>query len=818
MKITILTVAVLILPLLPAGLAAPEDGRSPAPTVTVPRGPAPSLDGTLSPAEWSGARRFDIPGGQVLLLCADDSLYVGLRTPDRAVGSLCVDQGDRIAVLHSSGALGTAIYAPAREGWRLTRPFSWRCRNQPDAARLAAERTLFWRDEHWLASTALAGQAGALAYRIALPKGGLRLAVAGVRVADRKILFWPPTLADDTRNPDLIGGYAPGMLQFFPAQWITVMPADEAAAANPSAAGPTARGPYFGEPTPGDTPVVFARAFLSARIGFPARIAFSPDGRECFVTAADPKSSRPKILVTERKGDTWTEPALAPFTVSHYRSNEPFISADGNRLYFSSDPDGRSATNRRDIWMVERTPGGWGRLQRLPPPLNSDYTELFYSQSAAGTIYFISNRPGGLGGFDIYRAHANPDQTLRVENPGAPLNSPADEWDPCIAPDERFLVFASTRPGGRGGSDLYVSFADGHGAWTAPANLGEGFNSPGDEWAPSLSPDGQYLFFTRYDGHRGELYWVRTTAIDRQRPDALRESPPAPQAEVRGPYFGQQLPGKTPQIFAPGIISLADRLEDHVAFSPDGNECFFVVWGANFSRARIYWTRCIDRVWTPAVEAPFSAGRYAAGPHFSADGNRLYYNASGGGAEPSHIWMVQRTPTGWGEPRPLPPPVNSSAREFSYSETTDGTAYFTSSRPGGLGAANRNDLWRARPAPGRTAEAENLGATVNSTAADFDPCVARDGSYLIFTSERPGKTGASDLYVSFRDGTGAWTAPVDLNDYCPGINVPGCAAVGPSLSPDGRFLFFTRYARTAAGETEDVYWVENPVLAAGPKT
>ena len=295
-------------------------------------------------------------------------------------------------------------------------------------------------------------------------------------------------------------------------------PTPTAAAGSPGDAPPKPtvfRGPYFGETPPGDVPVVFAPKFLSARFAFVARLAFSPDGRECFLTAADPKFSRPKIFVTERRDDTWTEPVVAPFTTGHFRSNEPFFPRDGNRLYFSSDPDGKSATNRRDIWMVERTPRGWNHLQRLPPPLNSEHTELYFSQAADGTIYFISDRPGGLGGFDLYRARPNPDQSLRVENLGGSLNSAANEWDPCIAPDQSFLVFASERPGGRGGSDLYVSFADGHGGWTAPVNLGEGFSSPADEYAPSLSPDGRYLFFTRYDGKRGEALWVSADFLKR---------------------------------------------------------------------------------------------------------------------------------------------------------------------------------------------------------------------------------------------------------------------------------------------------------------
>jgi hypothetical protein len=282
-------------------------------------------------------------------------------------------------------------------------------------------------------------------------------------------------------------------------------------------------------------------------------------------------------------------------------------------------------------------------------------------------------------------------------------------------------------------------------------------------------------------------------------------------AAVTGPYFGQTPPGTTPQLFAPGILSLSNRLEDHVAFSPDGNECFFVVWGANFSSASINWWKSVNNSWTSLGVAPFSAGLYASSPSFSADDNKLFFKYA------NDIWMVQRTADGWSDRQVLPAPINSSYAESGYSETAGGTSYFYSNRPGGQGTTNLYDIWRTRQVPGQPLQAENLGPTVNSTAADYDPCVARDGSYLIFTSERPGGIGYSDLYVSFANGNGGLTAPVNLNNYCPGINLAGYTTVGPSLSTDGRFLFFTRYRNTGV-ETEDVYWVANPLYVPEPAT
>jgi len=281
---------------------------------------------------------------------------------------------------------------------------------------------------------------------------------------------------------------------------------------------------------------------------------------------------------------------------------------------------------------------------------------------------------------------------------------------------------------------------------------------------------------------------------------------------VTGPYFGQTPPGSTPEVFAPGILSLADRMEGNIAFSPDGNECYFTSVGEICS---IYYTMCIDNEWTPQTEAPFSIGHYNAEPSFSADGNTLYFDR--GGSEPHDIWMVHRTAEGWSDPELLPSPINSSYSDNAYKETADGTAYFSSDRPGGLGGGK--DIWRTRQEPGQPLQAEAFN-TVNSTSWDGNPCIAPDESYLIFASQRPGGVSYSDLYVSFNEDD-VWTAPVNMNNYCPGINISGSGGgvmvtIEPSLSPDGQFLFFARYIYKPTGSTEDIYWVENPFYVPPP--
>ncbi len=182
------------------------------------------------------------------------------------------------------------------------------------------------------------------------------------------------------------------------------------------------KGPYFGQRPPGETPEPFAPEFLSARYGFVARIAFSPDGAECYFTVTDATFSHPKILGTRLSGDVWTEPSTPDFADPKWINHEPFYSKDGTKLYFTSDRDARPDTNKRDFWMVERTAKGWSEPKRLPPPINSDFIEFFYSQTADGTSYFCSNRPGGS------RRHG--------PLPGAPGAGPASPRGESRCPDQ----------------------------------------------------------------------------------------------------------------------------------------------------------------------------------------------------------------------------------------------------------------------------------------------------------------------------------------------------------------------------------------------
>ena len=153
--------------------------------------------------------------------------------------------------------------------------------------------------------------------------------------------------------------------------------------------------------------------------------------------------------------------------------------------------------------------------------------------------------------------------------------------------------------------------------------------------------------------------------------------------------------------------------------------------------------------------------------------------------EEHDIWVVERQAGGrWGAPHNLGAPVNrDGATEWSPSVARNGNLYFGTIRDEGKGG---NDLYVARWTGDRYAEPENLGDSVNTKAGEFEPWIAPDESYLIFSAQgRPEGPGGFDLYVSERRN-GIWQRARPLDP----VNSPK-GDFNHSVSPDGKYLFFS---------------------------
>jgi hypothetical protein len=260
---------------------------------------------------------------------------------------------------------------------------------------------------------------------------------------------------------------------------------------------------------------------------------------------------------------------------------------------------------------------------------------------------------------------------------------------------------------------------------------------------------------------------------------------------LEGEYFGQEPPGDKPEIFAPGIISNGLFNRD-LCVSSDGDEIYFGLMHGGL--VSIIWSRIQEGRWTePEILSLFGGGQFASfEPALSADGERLYFltNRAAAGQQQrpgwgtQNIFFAEREGDGWGKAREVPAPITSPGFEYYPSFTRDGTIYFTRSAP-----REPATIWRSDLVDGEYTEPEKLGPGVNCGDNRFNAFIAPDESYLILcVAGLPDNIGPIDYYIVFRDQDDLWSDPVNLG---PQINAPGVGASSASVSPDGKFLFFS---------------------------
>lgn len=257
----------------------------------------------------------------------------------------------------------------------------------------------------------------------------------------------------------------------------------------------------YAHPTTLLQPVLFARDAVST----PApefATSFAPDGHTAYFNRASPDRAKLRIMRSRFHAGTWQSAEPLPFSDGTHRDVDPFVTADGSRLYFSADRPIAGGTTDDDVgfdtFYVERTDSGWSAPVRAPAPLSSPDNDIFVSLTRAGTVYLSSGDADG--NWHLYRipAGAKTRERIAIAMPDAAGTGAKNSAlsNPCIGPDERFLVFSSAQHGGQGGSDLFVAYRRADGTWSPAQNLGPAINSPFADFAPNVSPDGRYLFFT----------------------------------------------------------------------------------------------------------------------------------------------------------------------------------------------------------------------------------------------------------------------------------------------------------------------------------
>jgi outer membrane protein OmpA-like peptidoglycan-associated protein len=256
----------------------------------------------------------------------------------------------------------------------------------------------------------------------------------------------------------------------------------------------------------------------------------TPDNTEALYIRKVPVSQTDRVWSTSLEAEVFTMSMMqkngqfdkGTFMDDPFNKNPnegaPTLTIDNKHLFYTITKDGADGPNT-DIYTTDFNDGSWTPIRSLGDKVNDpSYWDSQPTVSGDGnTIYFASNRPGGIGGIDIWMTKKGPDGEWQVPtNLGPKINTEGNEKSPFIHTDSQTLYFSSDGHPGVGGYDIFYSRMDTKGNWQEPVNLGIPINTTGDDLGFFVSTDGTTGYFSSnaqipgqiggYDIYQFELY------------------------------------------------------------------------------------------------------------------------------------------------------------------------------------------------------------------------------------------------------------------------------------------------------------------------
>lgn len=268
-------------------------------------------------------------------------------------------------------------------------------------------------------------------------------------------------------------------------------------------------------------------------------------------------------------------------------------------------------------------------------------------------------------------------------------------------------------------------------------------------------------------------------------------------------YLGQPLPGQTPTVFAPGLVSTEYVTEFGSVFSKDGTEFFYAAEPGGI--AHIRYMKLTNGKWSEAKTIISHSVYSYNDPFLSPDEKRLYFISNmplnGSGDKKDYdIWYITRERDGWSSPINAGNKINSTGNEYYMSFTKTGTMYFSSNRNATDEKKEDYDIYTSRSVYGEFQTAVKLPGVINSLSYEADVFVDPEETYVVFCANRPDGNGAGDLYISFKNDKGDWQPAKNLGKEINNERWEFC----PFVTTDGQYFFYTK--------GDEIYWVDAKFL------
>ncbi len=242
----------------------------------------------------------------------------------------------------------------------------------------------------------------------------------------------------------------------------------------------------------------------------------SPDDRNCFYVRRLPIKDPNKVYTSDKEKEVFMisqrdktgvfnsgSPMMEPFNTTEDNQGGCSISIDNKHLYFAMQRQEGGLQPNCDIYVTDFSDGNWGDIRKLSATVNDPkYWDSQPTMASDGlTLYFASDRPGGFGGIDLYYTKKDPKtgQWSVPQNLGKSINTKGDEKTPFIHSDSETLYFSSTGHYGFGGYDIFYARKTEKGEWQEPENIGAPINGSTDDTGFFVSSDTKTGYFFSYN-------------------------------------------------------------------------------------------------------------------------------------------------------------------------------------------------------------------------------------------------------------------------------------------------------------------------------